>query len=93
MIVKRFGCTAIHNKALYKCLIHSFLCIFSQIEFCICKSLCICLKVKFFFAKQIVFICKTLDLFDEYCHKIHSINIALLCHPKEAQNHFYRLLN
>ncbi len=25
MIVKRFGCTAIHNKALYKCLIHSFI--------------------------------------------------------------------
>ncbi len=24
MIVKRFGCTAIHNKALYKCFIHSF---------------------------------------------------------------------
>ncbi len=24
MIVKRFGCTTIHNKALYKCLIHSF---------------------------------------------------------------------
>ncbi len=24
MIVKRFGCTAIHNKALYKCIIHSF---------------------------------------------------------------------
>ncbi len=26
MIVKRFGCTAIHNKALYKCIIHSFIC-------------------------------------------------------------------
>ncbi len=25
MIVKRFGCTAIHNKALYKCFIHSFI--------------------------------------------------------------------
>ncbi len=25
MIVKRFGCMAIHNKALYKCLIHSFI--------------------------------------------------------------------
>ncbi len=25
MIVKRFGYTAIHNKALYKCLIHSFI--------------------------------------------------------------------
>ncbi len=25
MIVKRFGCTAIHNKALYKCIIHSFI--------------------------------------------------------------------
>ncbi len=25
MIVKRFGCTTIHNKALYKCLIHSFI--------------------------------------------------------------------
>ncbi len=25
MIVKHFGCTAIHNKALYKCLIHSFI--------------------------------------------------------------------
>ncbi len=24
MIVKCFGCTAIHNKALYKCIIHSF---------------------------------------------------------------------
>ncbi len=24
MIVKHFGCTAIHNKALYKCIIHSF---------------------------------------------------------------------
>ncbi len=24
MIVKRFGCTAIHNKVLYKCIIHSF---------------------------------------------------------------------
>ncbi len=24
MIVKRFGCIAIHNKALYKCIIHSF---------------------------------------------------------------------
>ncbi len=23
MIVNRFGCTAIHNKALYKCIIHS----------------------------------------------------------------------
>ncbi len=23
IIVKRFGCTAIHNKALYKCIIHS----------------------------------------------------------------------
>ncbi len=23
MIVKRFGCTTIHNKALYKCIIHS----------------------------------------------------------------------
>ncbi len=25
MIVKRFGCTTIHNKELYKCLIHSFI--------------------------------------------------------------------
>ncbi len=25
MIVKRFGCTAVHNKALYKCFIHSML--------------------------------------------------------------------
>ncbi len=25
MIVKRFGCTAIHNKVLYKCIIHSFM--------------------------------------------------------------------
>ncbi len=25
IIVKRFGCTAIHNKALYKCIIHSFI--------------------------------------------------------------------
>ncbi len=25
MIVKCFGCTAIHNKALYKCIIHSFI--------------------------------------------------------------------
>ncbi len=25
MIVKRFGCMAIHNKALYKCIIHSVL--------------------------------------------------------------------
>ncbi len=25
MIVKRFGCTTIHNKALDKCLIHSFI--------------------------------------------------------------------
>ncbi len=25
MIVKRFGCTTIHNKVLYKCLIHSFI--------------------------------------------------------------------
>ncbi len=25
MIVKRFGCTTIHNKALYKCIIHSFI--------------------------------------------------------------------
>ncbi len=24
MIVKHFGCTTIHNKALYKCIIHSF---------------------------------------------------------------------
>ncbi len=24
MIVKRFGCTTIHNKALYKCIIHSY---------------------------------------------------------------------
>ncbi len=28
IIVKCFGCTAIHNKALYKCIIHSFLCLF-----------------------------------------------------------------
>ncbi len=25
MIVKRFGCIAIHNKAQYKCIIHSFI--------------------------------------------------------------------
>ncbi len=25
MIVKHFECTAIHNKALYKCIIHSFI--------------------------------------------------------------------
>ncbi len=25
MIVKHFGCTTIHNKALYKCIIHSFI--------------------------------------------------------------------
>ncbi len=25
MIVKRFGCISIHNKALYKCFIHSFI--------------------------------------------------------------------
>ncbi len=25
MIVKCFGCTAIHNKALYKCIIYSFI--------------------------------------------------------------------
>ncbi len=31
MIVKRFPCTAIHNKALYKCIIHSFI-----LFYCIC---------------------------------------------------------
>ncbi len=32
MIIKHFGCTAIHNEAQYKCLIHSFyLYIFSEI--------------------------------------------------------------
>ncbi len=25
MIVKRFGCTAINNKALYECIIHSLI--------------------------------------------------------------------
>ncbi len=50
--------------------IRPYLCIFSQIEFCICKSLCVCLKVEVFFAKQIVFICKTLDFFDAY--KLHT---------------------
>ncbi len=25
MIVKRFGCMVIHNKALYKCIIHSYI--------------------------------------------------------------------
>ncbi len=30
MIVKRFGCMAIHNKALYKCIIHSFIHSFIQ---------------------------------------------------------------
>ncbi len=28
MIVKRFGCTTIHNKVLYKCIIHSFIHLF-----------------------------------------------------------------
>ncbi len=32
MIVKRFGCTAIHNKALYKCIIHSFIQINGEIK-------------------------------------------------------------
>ena len=50
-----------------------YLYIFSQIEFCICKSLCVCLKVEFLLAKQILFIYNTLDLFDEYWHKIRSI--------------------
>ncbi len=30
MIVKRFGCTAIHNKALYKCIIHSSITIYRE---------------------------------------------------------------
>ncbi len=36
MIVKRFGCTTIHNKALYKCLIHSFINLCLQ-QFCMCR--------------------------------------------------------
>lgn len=32
MIVKHFGCTAIHNKALYKCLVHSLIHSFKQNE-------------------------------------------------------------
>ncbi len=32
MIAKRFGCTTIHNKALYKCFIHSFMSAFGGAE-------------------------------------------------------------
>ncbi len=32
--------------------IRPYLCIFSQIEFCICKSLCVCLKVEVFFLQS-----------------------------------------
>ncbi len=32
MIVKRFGCTTIHNKALYKCFIHSFIHSFKHVN-------------------------------------------------------------
>ncbi len=41
-----------------------YLCIFSQIEFCICKSVCVCWKSSFFCKADCVY-CKTLDLFDE----------------------------
>ncbi len=35
MIVKRFGCTTIHNKALYKCFIHSFIQMLKILALCI----------------------------------------------------------
>ncbi len=36
MIIKRFGCAAIHNKALYKCIIHS---VVHEVDvFCMCSE-------------------------------------------------------
>ncbi len=42
MIVKRFVCTAIHNKELYKCLIHSFIHSFIHLHSCPWKTLGVC---------------------------------------------------
>ncbi len=43
MIVKRFWCTTIHNKSLYKCIIHSF--ITSEFSNCFDFDFSICFKL------------------------------------------------
>ncbi len=60
MIVKSFGCMAIHSKALYKCIIHSFIpCYHSLLFFhfswgvwtdtvkimCVCVCVCVCVCI------------------------------------------------
>ncbi len=40
-------------------------------------------------------LCTPLPKFITYVpsRSLQKVNVALLCHPKEAQNHFHRLLN
>ncbi len=62
MIVKRFGCTAMHNTALYKCR-NSFkqyvcvLCLSMCVCMCVCKYVCMCVVFEYVCVNMCVCVC------------------------------------
>ncbi len=61
MIEKRFGCTTIHNKALYKYIIQSFI-LFKCVYYLSCKN--------------VVIIFWSFHGFDDHCHVKFDISLG-----------------
>ncbi len=83
MIVKRFGCTTIHNKALYKCIIHSFIHSFK----CIIHSFIQymeCIHIKIIFKRPMDHIL--------YIYILHCI-LQLMSMKEKAQVSVYSKMN
>ncbi len=105
MIVKSFGCTAIHNKALYKCIIHSF--IWHSFEFIFIEFKCeyvyerlyYCTLIKENHNAEKAFAVTTfgfeIKIMDKccVCGKPPQIRSGLQTHPVRKQNESVLLLH
>lgn len=81
MFVKRFGCTAVHSKALYKCLIRSF---FQFLPFCCLPPWWLCHCDCFSHYCQLHFSARPWQSRYDLCHRRC---VALCSHCKTVRSH------